>query len=253
MTAIRAQGIGLAFGGVQALSDAAVEVESGRVVGLIGPNGAGKSTLVNVLTGFYRPQAGTVELDGRDITRLAPDRRAALGIARTFQTPRVDPYGTVEANVAVGRYVVNSSRLLDGVLRTPRLRREERASVREVAAILDDLGLSDVAAQPAGTLPVWQLRIIEVARAVAMQPSFVLLDEPAAGMDGHELEALRTVIERVAAAGIGVLLIEHNFSLVRQLADEVVVMAQGSVLVRGDAATVEAHPEVIDNYLGVSR
>lgn len=249
---LRAENISLAFGGLQALDGADIEVERGSIVGLIGPNGAGKSTLVNCICGIARPDGGAVTLDGDDITRDAVHRRVRRGIARTFQTPRIDADASVRNNVALGTYVHTRSRLLGSIAGTPRRLREAEASARQVEESLAGLELESVADHPVAELPVWQVRMVEVARALAMRPRYVLLDEPAAGLDGEELDLLADAVSSLRRRGLGVVLIEHNFGFVRRLADHVVVLARGRVLASGTPAQIAVDAEVMRNYLGAS-
>lgn len=247
---LSARGIGIRFGGVQALEDVSIELEPGRTVALIGPNGAGKSTLINCLTGHYQPSAGAVFLDERDITRRPPEARVMDGLARSFQTPRIDHGSTVRENVMVGFYAETRSRLLATMVRAPRQRREERMIQRSVDELLERFELAEVAHTRAGDLPVWQVRIVEIARSATMKPKYMLLDEPAAGLDAGERQRLGEHITGLAAAGIGVLLVEHNFGFVRQVSDHVLVLDRGRPLAEGSVEAITKNPAVITAYLG---
>ncbi|WP_229052557.1 ABC transporter ATP-binding protein [Aeromicrobium sp. Leaf350] len=249
---LTATDIHVAFGGVQALDGASVHVEPGEVTGLIGPNGAGKSTLVNCLTGFVAIDRGTVWIDGIAAEGSSAHRRARRGIARTFQTPRIDPDASVADNIAMARHRLNRTRLPGSVLRTPRCRREERGDVTAVHEAAERFGLTDVLQRRGSEIPVWQLRLVEVARATLLEPRYVMLDEPAAGLGGAELELLGSSIRGLAAHGLGVLLIEHNFAFVRQHADTVTVLDRGRLLATGTPQAIAGNRAVVDSYLGAT-
>lgn len=247
---LSAREVSISFGGVQALQDVSIVLEQGRTVALIGPNGAGKSTLINCLTGHYQPSSGSVVLDGRDITRRPPEARVMDGLARTFQTPRIDHSSTVRENVMVGFYAETKSRLLATMVRSPRQRREEKMIQRAVDELLERFELTEVAHTRAGELPVWQVRIVEIARSATMKPSYMLLDEPAAGLDAAERQRLVEHIKALSAAGIGVLLVEHNFDFVRQVSDHVMVIDRGRSLAEGTVDEITKNALVIEAYLG---
>ncbi|MFF8605946.1 ABC transporter ATP-binding protein [Streptomyces sp. NPDC015346] len=234
---LRAAGIGVRFGGVQALRDVTIEVRPGEICGLIGPNGAGKTTLFDVLSGIRRPDAGVVTLAGTDITRRSPVWRARHGIRRTFQ--RQQPFGqlTVTDNLVVAQ---------DWRPGAPRHR--ERA-----AAVLRECGLDGLARSYAGALPVGQARMVELARALADPPRVLLLDEPASGMTAEERRQLAAVVRHTAdEEECAVLLVEHNVAFVMELCSRVVVLDLGRVLAEGTAAEVRADPAVRAAYLGTA-
>lgn len=242
-------GIGKKFGGVAALNDVSFDALPGQVVALIGPNGSGKTTLLNVISGFNRADSGTVQL-GDDVISGRPAHRVAdAGVMRTFQTPVV-PEMTVRDAVATARYRSDRVSMVETMLRLPRY----RAATRRDRAAVDDMlaacGLSDVAESPATSLPLGTRRVLELARALVANPSLVLLDEVASGLDEEEVQALADVVRAVREAGGTVLLVEHNFSLVRALADQVVVLSQGRLVAAGDPDTIAEHPEVLHHYLG---
>lgn len=243
----------VSYGGIRALTDVRIDVEPGRVTSLIGPNGAGKSTLVNAITGYSRLASGSIEVDGQDVTRWPVHRRAAMGIARTFQTPRVKPDSSLRDNVIIGAYPRTRDNLLSTVLRLPRQRRLESQAQEAAHEALERFGLRDDMSIRAVDLPIWSLRLLEVARAISASPRYVLLDEPAAGVDQAARDRLGSLVRDLAASDIGVLLIEHNFGFVREVSDHVVVLDQGSVLVQGAPAEVERDQNVIDSYLGGAR
>jgi branched-chain amino acid transport system ATP-binding protein len=226
------------FEGVHALRDVTLELQRGEVVGLIGPNGAGKSTLVNVLSGFDRPSSGTVELSGRDVTRWRPSRRGRAGLARTFQHSHAFRSLSVRENVEVAAL---------GAGIPPRAARERADE------LLEALGLSAHGEAPANTLAQGDERRLGVARALATDPSFVLLDEPAAGLPEAEVPAFADVIRSVRnERNAGVLLIDHNMGLIMEICDRIHVLDQGRTLAEGVPADIRANLDVAAAYLGES-
>jgi branched-chain amino acid transport system ATP-binding protein len=234
--ALRAASVSRAFEGVQALRDVTLELHRHEVVGLIGPNGAGKSTLVNVLTGFDFPDVGTVELEGREITRWTPHRRGRHGLARTFQHSRSFRGLSVRENVEVAALGVGSG---------------PRAARRRAAELLDRLQLTQYASAPAGSLAGGDERRLGVARALATEPRFVLLDEPAAGLPEAEVPDFAEVIRFVRDEhDAGVLLIDHNMALVMGVCDRIHVLDHGATLAEGAPAEIRANLDVASAYLG---
>ncbi|MER5890576.1 ABC transporter ATP-binding protein [Streptomyces sp. NPDC001941] len=232
---LRAEGVGVRFGGVRALHGVGVGVRPGEVCGLIGPNGAGKTTLFDVLSGIRRPDAGRVVLDGADITRRSPVWRARHGVRRTFQRQQLFGQLTVTDNLVVAR---------EWRGRSPAHR--ERA-----AEVLRECGLDDLAEEYAGALPVGRARMVELARALADPPRVLLLDEPASGTTSTERRHMAAVIGHMAhQKGCAVLLVEHDVAFVMELCTRVVVLDLGTVLAEGTAAEVRADPRVRDAYLG---
>ncbi len=238
------------FGGITALSNASLTLEPGRIISVIGPNGSGKSTMFNAITGMVKPIAGTVIVDGVVADALSPSQRISLGLARTFQTPRFDPQITVEEAVLCGFYPVRKSGVLGSMLRLPKCSAEERHFLRRCHEILDDLKLLPLKDMQMGELPMGRVRLVEVARAVANEPRYILLDEPAAGLSLDEQRMLAGEIRRLAERGVGVLLVEHNFKLVRDLAEYLMVLKQGACLIEGDPERVASDPSFIEAYLG---
>ena len=234
--ALRAASVSRAFEGVQALRDVTLELHRHEVVGLIGPNGAGKSTLVNVLTGFDFPDVGTVELEGREITRWTPHRRGRHGLARTFQHSRSFRGLSVRENVEVAALGVGSG---------------PRAARRRAEELLDRLQLTQYASAPAGSLAGGDERRLGVARALATEPRFVLLDEPAAGLPEAEVPDFAEVIRFVRDEhDAGVLLIDHNMALVMGVCDRIHVLDHGATLAEGAPAEIRANLDVASAYLG---
>jgi len=227
-------GVTVAYGGVRALASATLEVAPGSVLGLIGPNGAGKTTLINATTGIVPLAAGSVRLNGRDLRGVAPHRIARAGIARTYQNIRLFAALDVFANLAAGAFA-----------------RPGRLAAAHAQALLERAGIAHVPlAARAGALPYGDQRRLEIARALAAEPSIVMLDEPAAGMNPTETAHLVDTIRAIAASGIGVLLIEHDMSLVRAACDRIVVLNFGEVIATGTPDEIVADPAVIEAYLG---
>ena len=235
---LRASSVSRAFEGVQALRGVTLELRRREIVGLIGPNGAGKSTLVNVLSGFDRPTEGTVELEGRDVTRWAPHRRGRRGLARTFQHSHAFRALSVRENVEVAALGVGAG---------------PRRATRRAAELLALLGLTAQADVQAAGLAHGDERRLGVARALATDPRFVLMDEPAAGLPEAEVPAFAAVVRSLRDEhGIGVLLIDHNMALIMDVCDRIHVLDQGQTLAEGTPAEIRANLDVTAAYLGES-
>ena len=235
--ALVASGVTRAFAGVQALGGVGLAVEKGRVLGLIGPNGAGKSTLVNILSGYDRPDEGTVWMDGEDVTALVARKRARSGLARTFQHGQTYAGLTVRENIEIASLGSGKGR---------------RAARAEARGLLERLGLDSRAEQTARTLLHGTERRLGVARALAMYPRYLLLDEPAAGLNEGEIGEFAELIREIAADGVGVLLIDHNMGLVMGVSDLVHVVVQGESYLEGTPAQVRGSAELNEAYLGRS-
>jgi branched-chain amino acid transport system ATP-binding protein len=235
---LRASAVSRSFEGIHALRGVTLELRRGEVVGLIGPNGAGKSTLVNVLTGFDRPTAGTVELAGRDVTRWAPGRRGRHGLARTFQHSHAFRSLTVRENIEVAALGVGAG---------------AREARRRAERLLDLLGLGPEADRPAAVLAQGDERRLGVARALATEPRFVLLDEPAAGLPEAEVPGLAAAVASVRDGhDAGVLLIDHNMALIMEICDRIHVLDQGRTLAEGSPEEIRGNLDVASAYLGES-
>ncbi len=247
---LETRGLNRFFGGLHAVRDVSLTVPPGVIQAIIGPNGAGKTTLFNLIAGSIPPHGGQVLFRGRPITGWKPHAVAGLGIARTFQTTKLFPHMTVLENVIVGRHTRTRSGFLAGTLNLPRTWREERESEARAAAILDELGLAAYAREVASNLPFGRQRLVEFARALAMEPALLLLDEPAAGLNIYETQELSGLIVRIRDRGVTCLVVEHDMSLVMNISDEVIVLDQGRKIAEGPPRAIQRNPEVIRIYLG---
>jgi branched-chain amino acid transport system ATP-binding protein len=236
MSALEVRDVSVRFGGRLALQNVDLDAEAGEITGLIGPNGAGKTTLFNVVCGLQAPLQGRVRINGQDVTKLAPFKRARRGLARTFQ--RLEPFGllTVHENVA---------------LAADAARRPDPDAITD--ELLGRLGIGDLASQRADRLPTGQARVLELARALATDPKVLLLDEPASGQDEQETAAFRTVLREVAAGGVAVLLVEHDVQLVMDVCTRIHVLDLGQILASGTAVEVQQDEAVLAAYLGATQ
>jgi ABC-type branched-subunit amino acid transport system ATPase component/ABC-type branched-subunit amino acid transport system permease subunit len=249
-SAITLKDVALHFGGVRAIDGLDLEIKSGEVHGLIGPNGSGKTTTLNVISGYYRPNTGRLKLDGADLPFDRPQARAGYRIARTFQTPRLVGSASVLENVMIGGTVHGEGSFSESLLALPRHRRDEKQFKQAALQALAAVGLESLANVRADRLQHSELRFIEIARALMLRPTFLLLDEPAAGLSAEEIKRLGALIVAVSREGTGVLLVEHHADLIFDICDRVTVLNLGKVLAAGTPAEIRAHREVVSAYLG---
>ena len=249
---LEAEDLHLAFGGIQALSGVSLRVRRGGISAVIGPNGAGKTSFFNTLSGFYRPQRGRILLEARDVSRLSPDRRAALGLARTFQNVALFRGMTVLDNIKLGGHARLRAHPLAAMLYLGAAQREELALRQEIEReVIDFLEIDHIRHLPVASLSYGLQKRVELARALAMRPRLLLLDEPVAGMNREETEDMaRFILDIQEERGITVLLIEHDMGLVMDIAQHVAVLSFGRLIGEGSPAEVRAQPEVIKAYLG---
>ena len=251
--------ISLRFGGVTALADLTMEVREGELLALIGPNGAGKTSVLNCISGLYRPQSGTITLGARDgarhaLHRLPPHRIAALGVARTFQNIELFKHMTVLENLMLGRHVHMTGGVLGGGLYLGRQRRVEIEHRQRVEEVIDFMNLEPLRSREVGSLAYGNQRLVEMARALALEPSLLLLDEPTAGMNAEEKESMaRFILDVHEERGVTVVVIDHDIDVIMDIADRVVVLDFGCRIAQGTPDEVRSDPAVIDAYLGRAR
>ena len=245
------RGIVLAFGGVRAIDGLDLDVVPGQVHGLIGPNGSGKTTTLNVISGYYKPEAGSMTTRGNPLPFGDPEGRAGLGIARTFQTPRLVGEASVIENVMIGATIEGTATFAEALLSLPRQRREESVLEERARLALDAVGLAGLADIRADRLQHSELRFMEIARALMLRPAFLMLDEPAAGLSTDEIRRLGDLIRAISRHGTAVLLVEHHADLIFDICDQVTVLNLGKILAAGTPAEIRVHKEVVSAYLGV--
>ncbi len=250
MALLEVQNIRRSFGGLVAVNGVSFQVRAGQIKAIIGPNGAGKTTLFNVLSGLLRPDAGAMAFQGRSIRGWAPHQIARAGMSRTFQNPSLFLHMTVLENVMIGRHSRTRWGFLGCSLRWPGQAKEERAIRQAALSQLDRVGLSHLAAAPAGALAFGQRRMVELARALATEPELLLLDEPASGLNSREKDGLAELMRQIHDQGVTILLVEHDMSVVMSVSDEVLVLHNGTLFAEGTPEAVQNDRKVIEVYLG---
>jgi branched-chain amino acid transport system ATP-binding protein len=247
---LRLAGIGKRFGGLTALEGITFNIAKGSITGIIGPNGAGKTTLFNVATGIYPPSEGAVLLEGKDISALPPEKRAGLGLVRTFQNIELFGKMTVLENVMVGLHTQSKCGILSCAFRMPWQMSEERRIREKSLEWLDFAGIPELAEVEAGTLSFGKGRLLEIARAMALEPKLLLMDEPAAGLNSSETAELAELIKRIRDLGVTVALVEHDMDLVMDICDALVVLNLGTMLAEGTPREIQDNQAVVTAYLG---
>ena len=238
------------FGGITALEEISFKVSGNAITGVIGPNGAGKTTLFNIVTGIYSQTSGEIFLDGKDISRVPAEQLAAHGLVRTFQNIELFNTMTVLENVMVGLHTRSSSSILACMGKMPWHIAEERRIRAKAAEWLDFCGIADLADQTAGSLPFGKGRLLEIARAMAIEPRTMLMDEPAAGLNNMETDELAVLIRKIRSNNIAVVLVEHDMELVMDICDRIVVLNLGKLLAEGTPREIQDNPAVVAAYLG---
>lgn len=253
MAIVELYDVTMEFGGLTAVDRVSLAVNEREILGLIGPNGAGKTTIFNMISGIYQPTAGEILFNGKSISSLKPSQVAYRGIARTFQNIRLFSDLTVLDNVRIGCHTKSEAGLLGALFRWPGVKAEEKRVIAKAEEYLELVGLTDKADELARNLAYGEQRRLEIARALAMEPTLLLLDEPAAGMNSQEKQTLMDFVRQIRERGITVLLVEHDMNLVMGICERIVVLDYGKKLAEGTPQEIQRNNQVIASYLGVSR
>ncbi|SEB25986.1 ABC transporter ATP-binding protein [Variovorax sp. YR216] len=252
MNALNVKGLSKSFGGVKAIQDLCFDVHPGTVHAIIGPNGAGKTTLINLVTGIYAPDSGSIELFGQRVEGCTPERLAVQGLSRTFQNLQVCMNMSAVDNVVIGAHLSLASGLLGGMLRLPSMRRADAACRERALDLMEFTGVAQYARSQASQLPYGALKRLEIARALAASPRLLLMDEPAAGLNHTETAEIELLIRRIAERGTTVVLVEHDMKLIMGASDRILVLHYGQRLALGTTEEIRNHPDVISAYLGAA-
>ncbi len=250
MALLEVKDLSIHFGGVKAVQNVSFTIDAGIVYAVIGPNGAGKTTLFNLITGIYTPTTGSITLDGESIGGKAPDELARRGVARTFQNLQICMNMSAIENVMVGAHLRLDRNLFKAALRWPSIKKRDRELHTEAAELMRFVGLESYIDARADSMPYGALKRLEIARALAMKPRLIFLDEPAAGLNPKETIEVDQLVRKVADSGVTVVLVEHDMKMVMNLSDRILVLDYGKKLTEGTGAEVRRNPDVIAAYLG---